>query len=419
MSAHASSSPGSARPPRRRGRRVDLGGPARRPLRRPAARPRTGPSELPVQIAGRVAVDPTEVLDRVKARRLDRSAQFALIAAREAWADAGFAGRRGRRSTRERLGVVVPPASAACTTLLDQLRHARGEGPAPGLPAHRPDADAQRPGRHVGLESAPRPACTRRSRPAPPAPRRSRSAIDMIRLGRADVVVAGGTEAAIHPLPIAAFASMMALSKRNDDPSAASRPWDKGRDGFVLGEGAGVLVLESAEHAAGPRRPDLRRGRRRRHHRRRPRHRPARPGGPRRRPARCTMALREADVEPGRHRPRQRARHLDPAGRHRRGPGDPRRRSATHADHVVVTATKSMTGHLLGGAGALESIATILALHAPASSRRRSTSTTSTPRSSSTSPPSGARPARGRHRARSTTRSASAATTSPSPSGSV
>ena len=73
--------------------------------------------------------------------------------------------------------------------------------------------------------------------------------IDMIRLGRADVVVVGGTEAAVHALPMAAFGQMMALSKRNDEPERASRPWDKGRDGFVLGEGAAVLVLESEEHA--------------------------------------------------------------------------------------------------------------------------------------------------------------------------
>src|SRR5262249_38176755 len=73
--------------------------------------------------------------------------------------------------------------------------------------------------------------------------------LDMIRCGRADIVVAGGTEAAIHPLPMAAFANMMAMSKRNEEPQRASRPFDKGRDGFVLGEGAGVLVLESAEHA--------------------------------------------------------------------------------------------------------------------------------------------------------------------------
>ena len=74
-------------------------------------------------------------------------------------------------------------------------------------------------------------------------------AIEMIRTGRADVVVAGGTEAAIHPLPIAAFGNMMAMSKNNDDPQGASRPYDTARNGFVLGEGAGVIVLESAEHA--------------------------------------------------------------------------------------------------------------------------------------------------------------------------
>ena len=79
-------------------------------------------------------------------------------------------------------------------------------------------------------------------------------AVDMIRTGRADIVVAGGTEAAIHPLPLAGFAAMQALSTRNDEPERASRPYDKGRDGFVLGEGAGVLVLETLEHARGPRR---------------------------------------------------------------------------------------------------------------------------------------------------------------------
>ena len=186
----------------------------------------------------------------------------------------------------------------------------------------------------------------------------------MIRLGRADVVVAGGTEAAIHPLPIAGVRQHDgAVQDRNDEPERASRPWDKGRDGFVLGEGAGVLVLESEEHAAARGARIYAEVRRRRHHRRRPPHRAARPGRRRRHPRDRDGAREDADVDPGRHRARQRARHLHPARRHRRGPGAPRRRSATHADHVRVTATKSMTGHLLGAAGALESIATILALH--------------------------------------------------------
>ena len=103
--------------------------------------------------------------------------------------------------------------------------------------------------------SAPGPACTRRSAPAPRGAEAIAYGVDMIRTGRADVVVAGGTEAAIHPLPLAGFAAMQALSTRNDEPERASRPYDKGRDGFVLGEGAGVLVLESpsTRDAAAPR----------------------------------------------------------------------------------------------------------------------------------------------------------------------
>ena len=186
--------------------------------------------------------------------------------------------------------------------------------------------------------------------------------IDLIRLGRADVVVCGGTEAAVHPLPMAAFGQMMALSKRNDDPEAASRPWDKGRDGFVLGEGAAVVVLESAEHAeargakvyaeaAGAgitadshdiAQPD-----------------PSGLGATR------AMKLCAARGRPRgrRRRAHQRTRHLDTAGRPGRGRSDPCGARRRTSDGVVVTSTKSMTGHLLGAAGALESVATILAIH--------------------------------------------------------
>ena len=119
-------------------------------------------------------------------------------------------------------------------------------------------------------------------------------AIEMIRTGRADVVVAGGTEAAIHPLPIAAFANMMAMSKNNDDPEGASRPYDKARDGFVLGEGAGVIVLESGRARRGARRAGLRRGGRPGHLRRRPPHRAA--GA--RRAAASRAALRTGSTAP-------------------------------------------------------------------------------------------------------------------------
>jgi 3-oxoacyl-[acyl-carrier-protein] synthase II len=185
--------------------------------------------------------------------------------------------------------------------------------------------------------------------------------IDMIRLGRADVVLAGGTEAAVHALPMAAFGNMMALSKRNDEPELASRPWDVDRDGFVLGEGAGMVVLESAEHAAarGARvyaeaagagitadshdiaQPD-----------------PQGHGALRA----IKRALAESGLEPGDIKHINAHATSTPQGdvtealaiRNALGPA---------ADQVVLTATKSMTGHLLGAAGALESIATILALH--------------------------------------------------------
>jgi 3-oxoacyl-[acyl-carrier-protein] synthase II len=184
--------------------------------------------------------------------------------------------------------------------------------------------------------------------------------IDLIRLGRADVVVCGGTEAAVHPLPMAAFSQMMALSKRNDDPEAASRPWDKGRDGFVLGEGSACLVLESAEHAAarGARvyaeaagagitadshdiaQPD-----------------PEGLGATRA----MRIALAEADLSPSdivhinAHATSTPQGDLAEALAIRTALGDA-------VAGVVVTSTKSMTGHLLGAAGALESVATILAL---------------------------------------------------------
>jgi 3-oxoacyl-[acyl-carrier-protein] synthase II len=181
--------------------------------------------------------------------------------------------------------------------------------------------------------------------------------LDIIRSGRADVVVAGGTEAVIHPLPIAGFASMRAMSVRNDDPERASRPWDKARDGFVLGEGAGVIVLERADHAAarGARvyarlagagitsdgfdivQPD-----------------PAGTGAARA----IALALRDADVS------KTDVVHVN-AHATSTPVGDIAEIAALRSalgDHPVLTATKSMTGHLLGAAGALESIATILAL---------------------------------------------------------
>ncbi|MDQ1648457.1 MAG: 3-oxoacyl-[acyl-carrier-protein] synthase [Frankiaceae bacterium] len=201
--------------------------------------------QLPVRIAAPAAVDPAEVLGRVAARKLDRSQQLALVAAREAWADAGCP-----QVEPERLAVVVASGIGGVTTLLDAhdtltAKGARAVGPHT-VPMLMPNGSAAVVALELGARAgthAPVSACASGAESIA-------MGLDLLRLGRADVVVCGGTEAAIHPLPMAGFAAMRALSTRNDEPGAASRPFDKGRDGFVLGEGAGVLVLERASSAA-------------------------------------------------------------------------------------------------------------------------------------------------------------------------
>jgi len=323
--------------------------------------------EMPVKIAGRIAVEPSEVLERVKARRLDRSSQFALTAAMQAWADAGLAGAVAAGGLDgDRVGVAMASGIGGVTTLLDNYDALREKGPrrvSPlAVPMLMPNAPAANISLYVGARAAvntPVSACASGNEAIA-------LALDQIRLGRADVVVAGGTEAAIHPLPMAAFANMMALSKTASgddgrDPATVSRPWDTGRDGFVLGEGAGALVLESEEHA-------LARGARiyatvlgagitaDSHDIAQPD--PGGRGGTRA----IQRALVEADLSPG-----------DIAHINAHATSTPQGDIAeglmihatlgAHADQVVVTSTKSMTGHLLGGAGALESVATVLALH--------------------------------------------------------
>ncbi|MDQ6640885.1 MAG: beta-ketoacyl-ACP synthase, partial [Actinomycetota bacterium] len=195
--------------------------------------------ELPVKIAGRVAVEPTEVLERVKARRLDRSSQFAMVAAMEAWADSGLGDLDDLDAVvdRDRLGVAMASGIGGVTTLLSNYDALRDKGPrrvSPlAVPMLMPNAPAANISLYVGARAAvntPVSACASGNESIS-------LALDQIRLDRADIVLAGGTEAAIHPLPMAAFANMMALSKNPGDPATVSRPWDTGRDGFVLGEG--------------------------------------------------------------------------------------------------------------------------------------------------------------------------------------
>ena len=311
--------------------------------------------DLPARIAAWAAADPATLIDRVQARRLDRCEQFALVAAREAWADAG-----SPEVPPERLGVVVSSGIGGVASTLkayDTLKEKGWSRLSPfTVPMLMPNGSAgwlsielgARAGVHTTVS-----ACASGAEAIG-------YAMEMIRSGRADVVVAGGTEAAIIPLNIAAFAAMRALSTRNDEPQRASRPFDRGRDGFVLGEGAGMVVLESAEHAA-------RRGATvyaiaagvgysaDAHHIAQPD--PDATGVVRA----IQHALADAHVNA------EQVAHVNahatstPAGdivecqaiATALGPA---------AGGVVISATKSMTGHLLGGAGAVESVAAILAL---------------------------------------------------------
>jgi 3-oxoacyl-[acyl-carrier-protein] synthase II len=295
------------------------------------------------------------VIDRVQARRLDRCEQLALVAAREAWADAGQPD-----VAPERLGVVVSSGIGGITSIIsgyDLMKEKGWQRMSPyTVPMLMPNGSAG----WIGLELNARAGVHTTVSACASGAEAIGYAIEMIRSGRADVVVAGGTEAAILPLNIAAFAAMRALSTRNDEPERASRPFDKGRDGFLLGEGAGIVVLESAEHAAA-------RGAVVRaiaagvgyssdaHHIAQPD-----PSG-----AGIVSAIGRALTDAA--ITADQVVHVNahatstPAGDVVEGQAIVAALGPA-APGVVVSATKSMTGHLLGGAGALEAVATILAL---------------------------------------------------------
>jgi 3-oxoacyl-[acyl-carrier-protein] synthase II len=311
--------------------------------------------ELPVQIAAPAAVDPVEVVGRVQARRMDRCEQLALVAAREAWAHAG-----APETDPERLGVAVTSGIGgigSTLTAYDILREKGWQRISPyTVPMLMPNGSAgwisMEIGAHAGAHSMVS-ACASGAEAIG-------YGIDMIRSGRADVVLAGGTEAAILPLNIGAFAVMRAMSTRNDDPERASRPFDKARDGFVLGEGAGMLVLESLSHARqrGAMVYAIAAGAGYSSDAYHIAH-PA-PDGAGVASA-ISRALADARVDPAQ------IVHVN-AHATSTPEGDALEAQAlvkalgSAVDGVVVTSTKSMTGHLLGGAGAIESVAAILAL---------------------------------------------------------
>ena len=312
--------------------------------------------ELPVTFAGQAKTPATEVLTLQEAKRLDPSSQFALIAAREAWADAG-----SPEVAPERLAVDYATGIGGVWTLLDAYDVLKERGPRRVLPMTVPMLMPNGPAAAIGMDISARAGVRTAVSACASGTEAIANAFNRIRNGEVDVVVAGGSEAAIHPLPIAAFAAMQALSKRNASPEQASRPYDIDRDGFVMSEGGGALVLESEEHA-------IARG------------------------AKIYAEVVGASVTSD-------AYHItapDPEGSaaaramigaieqsgskisdvvhiNAHATSTPvgdiaeynalKRVFGDHLPKIAVSATKSSTGHLLGGAGAIEAIFTVLALH--------------------------------------------------------
>ena len=307
--------------------------------------------ELPVRIGAPLAINPADLLPPRQIRRLDRSSQCALLAARQAWEQAG-----SPQIGSQRLAVSVSPGMGPVLSVMEAWDTLRDRGPRrvlpTAVPALMPNAPAAAVGIDLGAQAgihAPVSACASGAEAIA-------YGADLIALGRADVVVAGGTDAALHPMTVAAFGAMRALSTRNEDPATASRPFAPDRDGFVLGEGAGILVLERAEHAAARgaqalavlagsavtadafdvARPE--------------------PSGTQQERA-LRLALERAGLDAGRighvnaHATSTPAGDIVEAGVLSRS-----------LPAAAVSATKSATGHLLGGAGGLEAVLTVMAL---------------------------------------------------------
>lgn len=316
--------------------------------------------QLPTRIAAKVAVDPSEVMDRVEMRKLDRSSQLMQIAGLAAWADAGFGLDEDNPVDPDRLGVVSATGIGGLHSLLSNWDVMKDKGVRRVSPFTIPMLMANAPAANLGLKIRARAGIHTPVSACASSNEAISLGLDMIRLGRADVVLVGGGEAVVHPLPIGAFGQMQALSRRNDEPERASRPWDVDRDGFVLAEGAALMVIETLEHAKarGARiygtlagagitadshdlvQPD--------------------PEGYGQSQA-MIKALREAGLT---------ARDIVHVNAHGTSTpqgdvteaGSIRTALGADTDQVVVTSTKSMTGHLLGGAGALETVASVLTL---------------------------------------------------------
>jgi 3-oxoacyl-[acyl-carrier-protein] synthase II len=312
--------------------------------------------ELPVKFAGRVKVPASEVLERIEVKRLDPSAQLAVIAAREAWADAG-----APSDPKERILVDFATGIGGLNTLLDAWDVMKEKGARRVLPMTIPMLMPNAAAAAISMDLETRGGARTCVSACASGTESIANAVDHLRAGIADVVICGGTESVVHPLPIAAFAAMHALSTRNDEPARASRPYDKDRDGFVLGEGAAVLILETKEHAeargakiyaeiaGGSVSSDA-------HHITAPD--PEGSGA-----ARAVLdALTDAGVTPA---------DVNYINAHATSTpvGDIAEYTALHRvfgdriKEIPVSATKSATGHLLGGTGALEAMFTVLSVN--------------------------------------------------------
>lgn len=312
--------------------------------------------ELPVTFAARVPVSTEEVLTRQEIKRLDPSSQFALIAAREAWQDAG-----APEVGPERLAVDWSTGIGGVWTLLDAWDTLREKGARRVLPMTVPMLMPNSHAAAVGMDIGARAGIRTVVSACASSTEAIANAYDHLQQGLADVVVAGGSEAAIHPLPLAAFANMQALSRRNEDPARASRPYDVDRDGFVLGEGAAALVLETEEHAkargakiyaelsGGAVTSDS-------YHITAP----DPEGSAAARAMLAAIELAGASVDD--------VGHIN-AHATSTPVGDIAEYKALQRvfgdrlSSIAVSATKASTGHLLGGAGAIEAVFTVLALH--------------------------------------------------------
>jgi 3-oxoacyl-[acyl-carrier-protein] synthase II len=200
--------------------------------------------DLPVHIAAEARVRPEEVLERQELKRLDPSAQFALISAREAWADAG-----APEIDPVRLGVDYATGIGGLWTLLDAWDTLREKGSRRVLPMTVPMLMPNAASAAISMALDARAFARTDVSACASSTESIANAYDHLQLGFADVVLAGGAESCVHPITLASFSSMQALSKRNDDPATASRPYDVDRDGFVMGEGAATIVMETEEHA--------------------------------------------------------------------------------------------------------------------------------------------------------------------------